>query len=307
MADGRGPSLTLCDPDADNSLAYSWTASQYLAAINAEGDSIFATPGFECSIEFLADFEADTTIVLVGNGVIFTDQTIGNPISWLWTFEGGTPSTFVGQNPSEIIYNTAGTWDVTLEVSDGTNSDVVTFTDYIWSGYAPLADFHADETDILTGTFTNFFSDAEGDDLSFAWHFEGATPDTSNDENPAEIYYLIMEYASYDVTLIVINPFGSDTMTKEDYITTWPEDIPQRFRENDIRLYPNPNNGLFTLELPAGYEANVEVMDMTGRPVFNQTISSGKIDLTGLQKGLYLLKVKDILSGNIFVKRLIIN
>ncbi|HEY9115564.1 MAG TPA: lamin tail domain-containing protein [Bacteroidales bacterium] len=306
MADGRGPSLTLCDPDANNALAYSWTASQFFAAINAAGDSIFATPGFECSIAFLGDFEADNTIVLVGNGVNFTDQTIGDPISWFWTFEGGTPGTFEGQTPPEIIYDTEGTWDVTLEVSDGTITDVVTYTDYIWSGYAPVADFHADETEILVGTYANFFSDAIGDDLSFAWYFEGATPDTSNDENPTEIYYLIMEYETYDVTLIVSNPFGSDTMTREDYITTWPESTPDKISDNNIRLYPNPNNGLFTLALPAGTEAEVVVLDITGRPVFKQQMSTGKIDLTGLQKGLYLVKLKEIVSGNIFVKRLVV-
>ena len=307
LADGRGPSLTLCDPNADNSVGYSWTASQYLAAINTAGDSIFATPGFECSIGFLGDFKADNTIVAVGNGVNFTDQTIGNPTSWLWTFEGGTPGTYEGQTPPEIIYDAPGTWDVTLEVGDGSNIDIVTYTNYIWSGYSPMAEFHADETEVLVGTYINFFSDATGDNLSFAWSFEGATPGTSNDENPTEIYYLIMEYATYDVTLVVSNPFGSDTMTKEDYVTTWPESVPDILSENEIRLYPNPNNGQFTIALPVGAEVEVMVMDITGRPVFNQLMSTGKIDLTGLQKGLYLVRLKDLASGNVFVKRLIIH
>jgi len=306
LADGRGPSLTLCDPNADNALGFSWTASQYLAAINTAGDSIFATPGFECSIGFLGDFEADNTIVAVGNGVNFIDQTIGNPTTWMWIFEGGTPGTFEGQTPPEIIYDAPGTWDVTLEVSDGSNTDIVTYTDYIWSGYAPLAEFHADHTDVTVGTYLNFFSDATGDDLSFDWYFEGGTPETSNEENPSEIYYLIMDWATYDVTLIVSNPFGSDTMTKVDYIETFPESVPDRLNENDIRLYPNPNNGLFTIALPAGAEVEVIVMDISGRPVFTQQMPSGKIDLTGLQKGLYLVKLKDIASGNSFVKRLII-
>jgi hypothetical protein len=48
LADGAGPSLTLCDPSSDNSLPANWKASIKFAAVNADGDSIFATPGAAC-------------------------------------------------------------------------------------------------------------------------------------------------------------------------------------------------------------------------------------------------------------------
>jgi len=49
LADGYGPSLTLCDPASDNSLAENWRASVNLVATNTAGDSIYATPGENCS------------------------------------------------------------------------------------------------------------------------------------------------------------------------------------------------------------------------------------------------------------------
>lgn len=48
LADGGGPSLTLCDPNSDNSLPENWLASAELAAVNGDGDEIFATPGGPC-------------------------------------------------------------------------------------------------------------------------------------------------------------------------------------------------------------------------------------------------------------------
>ncbi len=79
---------------------------------------------------FGADFTADATTVCEGDVVNFTDLSTGTIVSWNWTFEGGTPATSTDQNPS-VTYNTAGVYDVTLEVSDGTNTDTYSVTDMI--------------------------------------------------------------------------------------------------------------------------------------------------------------------------------
>ncbi len=131
LADGQGPSLTLCNPDADNNVAENWTHSVNFVAVNSVGDSIWATPGFGCQVSLFASFEADITFLSVGNGVMFTDLTVGDATEWTWTFEGGTPDTWSGQTPPEIIYNEVGLWDVTLFVSDGVNTDEVIIEEYI--------------------------------------------------------------------------------------------------------------------------------------------------------------------------------
>jgi photosystem II stability/assembly factor-like uncharacterized protein len=76
-----------------------------------------------------AEFEADVTTTCTGSTVNFTDLS-GGATSWSWTFEGGTPSTSTDQNPG-VVYNTPGEYDVTLEVSDGTNTSTQTKADYI--------------------------------------------------------------------------------------------------------------------------------------------------------------------------------
>lgn len=60
--------------------------------------------------------------------VQFTDLSSGGATTWAWTFGDGATSTI--QNPSHT-YNTSGTFDVSLSVSDGTKSNSQTKTGYI--------------------------------------------------------------------------------------------------------------------------------------------------------------------------------
>lgn len=83
-----------------------------------------------------ADFSASNTTLSAGGSTIFTDLSTYNPSSWNWTFSGGTPASFSGQNPPSITYNTPGTYTVTLTVSNTNGSDTETKTNYITVGAA---------------------------------------------------------------------------------------------------------------------------------------------------------------------------
>lgn len=78
----------------------------------------------------VAAFTADDSTITVGSSVTFTDNSTPNPISWNWSFAGGTPATSSLQNPV-ITYNTPGTYDVTLTVTNSYGSDTLTKTSYI--------------------------------------------------------------------------------------------------------------------------------------------------------------------------------
>jgi PKD repeat protein len=78
----------------------------------------------------IAEFTSDVTEVLVGNAVNFTDLSLNNPTSWSWSFEGGTPATSMVQNPA-VAYNTLGTYQVSLTVTNDYGTDTQTKTGYI--------------------------------------------------------------------------------------------------------------------------------------------------------------------------------
>ncbi|MFC2100270.1 PKD domain-containing protein [Bacteroidota bacterium] len=78
-----------------------------------------------------ADFSANQTNISLGDSVIYIDLSTGSPTSWQWIFQGGTPSTYNGQNPPPITYNTAGTYNTTLIISDSATSDTLKKQAYI--------------------------------------------------------------------------------------------------------------------------------------------------------------------------------
>ena len=80
-----------------------------------------------------ANFAATTPrLIQQGWTVEFTDLSVGPVTNWHWEFEGGTPSSFDGQYPPAITYNsTDGPFDVTLEVSNANYADTAYKPEYI--------------------------------------------------------------------------------------------------------------------------------------------------------------------------------
>jgi PKD repeat protein len=134
LADGRGPSLELCDPDSDNSNPLNWRAAIEFAAVNSSGDTIWATPLTGCSYPPVADFVASDTAIMQYQSVIFTDSSSANSAEWVWTFEGGTPETYSGQTPPPIYYNSMGAFDVTLKVFSIAGYNTLVKSEYIEVG-----------------------------------------------------------------------------------------------------------------------------------------------------------------------------
>jgi PKD repeat protein len=79
----------------------------------------------------IANFTGTPTTVVIGNSVTFTDNSSCSPTAWNWSFPGGTPSSYIGQNPPAITYNTIGTYDVVLTITKPGGTDTKTRTGYI--------------------------------------------------------------------------------------------------------------------------------------------------------------------------------
>ncbi|WP_329806993.1 LamG-like jellyroll fold domain-containing protein [Flavobacterium facile] len=73
---------------------------------------------------------------------------------------------------------------------------------------------------------------------------------------------------------------------------------------NNIKIYPNPSNGIFAIETQE--DSTVEVFDMIGKKVYSNKVSVGSsnIDLSNYTNGIYLLTVTNQ-KGNLNTFKLI--
>jgi PKD repeat protein len=171
--------------------------------------------------------------------VSFMDQSAGSPSSWLWTFGDGTSSD--EQNPAHL-YSYPGTYDVTLTVKNGEQTDTAALDNaVIVTPPRVVANFTAQP---LTGTVpltVKFTDQSTGSPTSWGWTFQEISWNetfytssttvyaTSTAQNPQITF---TDPGTYDVWLTVGNVYGSSDMLKPQYIvaTPWPYNIPN----NDI-------------------------------------------------------------------------
>jgi PKD repeat protein len=79
------------------------------------------------------------------------------------------------------------------------------------------ADFSAEETLIPVGESIDFTDNTSGTPNTWNWVFEGATPETSSEQNPENIVY--SQEGTFSVTLTVENEYGEDVLEKSEYVT----------------------------------------------------------------------------------------
>ncbi len=94
------------------------------AAITAYKPDILRKP--------VSDFRCSGRRITAGTGSVnFFDQSSYVPVSWQWTFQGGTPSTSTQQNPVNISYSAAGVYQVTLVTANAYGTDTLVKNEYI--------------------------------------------------------------------------------------------------------------------------------------------------------------------------------
>lgn len=215
-----------------------------LIATNASGNDTEVKAGYITVVAagtLTASFIGTPTTVAAGGSVNFTDQSLGNPTTWTWTFAGGTPGTSANQNPTGIVYATAGTYSVTLTIGNGTVTDDEIRTNYITVTGTTTGDltaaFIASDYNITQHDCINFNDQSDGTPTSWSWSFPGATPSSSTNQHPTNICYNTP--GMYDVVLQVQNGTSQDTHICEDCITVIPDPtIPIANFEANITTIP---------------------------------------------------------------------
>ncbi|MCK9498804.1 MAG: PKD domain-containing protein, partial [Bacteroidales bacterium] len=126
-------------PDYYGRFSYHWdkngstNATKLQPWLDPTNTGATTLPGYDpfANLAPVVDFYASQTGILEGSSIDFFNLTENSPSSFLWTFEGGTPSSSTAAEPTGIVYNTPGTYSVTLQATNANGSDSKTKTDYI--------------------------------------------------------------------------------------------------------------------------------------------------------------------------------
>lgn len=239
----------------------------------------------------IADFTYDASN---SPTISFTDSSL-NGASWSWDF-GVAGATSTVQNPS-YTFPGNGTYTVCLTVYNTVGIDSICKVITIQN--APMAAFNFDASNSPSVAFTDVSVDAD----SWAWDF-GVAGGTSSMQNPS---YNYTANGTYHVCLTATNTFGSDSACHTVIISNI--GMSKSINEKYVRIYPNPNNGKFELEL-IGQNSTMEfsLFSSIGTRIMSEKIETStvkKFDLEYLPKGLYYIKLQNN-NGDQFISKLIL-
>ena len=254
---------------APNTLYY-WrvTSSNQCATAASSAVRTFTTANISCAM-FTA---TDTPIALPASGV----NTRNSIITVVQDF----PITDVN-----VRINIAHTYDSDLDISLISPAGTV----------IDLSSANGGSGD----NFTNTFFDQDATTLITA----GAPPFTGSFQPEGNLSSLNGQMSAGNWTLRVVDNFnldgGSINEFRLDLCVQGTLGV-EEYQFSDFLIFPNPNNGEFTIKLNSSSSSNikVEVYDVRGRSIFNTVYSNTSefnqtISLNNAQSGMYLVKVSD--------------
>jgi len=106
-------------------------------------------------------------------------------------------------------------------------------------------------------------------------------------------------------TLAIDNTFNTDTINFPFCLGVTSINDPSAF--DDFRIYPNPNNGTFNIELSTlNSEAELQIHDIIGKLIYTKNMDKPQhlVELKGIKKGLYIVSIKT--EKKTQVKRIIV-
>jgi PKD repeat protein len=264
-------------------LSYTFDANgEYEITLVVENDCGVSTTSTLVTIDVYPEVSyTDLPIVAcVGDAIMLSDNS-GNAESKVWTLPNGNPESSTDENPI-VTYESAGSYDITLTVSNQFGESTETFTDAITIIDVPEASF-----DIVEETNTFSFISTSVGAITYSWNFGDGTG--SDEENPTHTY---TENGTYEVILTVTNPCGESQATASIIINV--NAVTEQDFKN-IKVFPNPANAYLSINIDnkSADDININIIDMQGRVVVKEVMNSENhtINTTNLLNGTYMLRL----------------
>lgn len=269
---------------------------------------------FNVELPIFTAFTASNTVICEQETINFTDLSDGNVTSWEWIFEEGTPLSSNSQNPIITYYN-AGSFDVTLTISDGVETQTLTLEDYITVMPIPETPTIPDgpvNVNSFPGDISVYSTIVTDSTDIYTWVLE---PEIAGEliQNGAECSVDWEDYWVGDANLKVMatNNCGDSEFSEGLQIFCNMTNISHQFR-NDIFIVPNPSKGTFSIHLDDYQMVNTElrIMNNLGNLIYqnnNPNTENGLLNLhlVDIESGIYYLILKSdtyIIKEKIIIK-----
>lgn len=215
-------------------------------------DTSMVPLSFGATLPPTAVLEASANEGCVSLEVTYTAQVSNNTSNFSWKFPGGNPLTS-DDTTVVVVYNSVGDYTASLIASNDYGTDTAKHQLIIRPSAEASYTFGVDN---LTLTANNNSTNAD----TYLWTFGDG--ESSTLENP------IHEYSStgnYHITLRAYNSCSVDSTSKNLFIVN----IDDPLNELDIKLYPNPSYGIYTLDVASfkADEIDIKIYDVLGRLV----------------------------------------
>ncbi|MCD4696714.1 MAG: PKD domain-containing protein, partial [Bacteroidales bacterium] len=214
-----------------------------------------------------ASFASNTTYACTQEIINFFDQSTGGAISWEWTFEGGSPGASSNQNPLVVYFN-PGTFDVTLTVSDGIETSTITLEDYMTVATAPgQASTPAGDDEVCTNLVitSEYTTEGVASADSYIWEI---SPVEAGAISGTGMIGTVEWITNWEGTAFIkvkgINDCGEGAFSDELEVLCWVcTSVDELTQTSGVQIFPNPNNGSFTLKL------NLDNNDLVDFRIYN--------------------------------------
>ena len=277
---GDGTTSTLASPTYTYASPGEYTVC--LIAMNECGPDTYCktvTP-FSCNLFLSASAVSATCGQANGSARVESMNAFGE-VNYFWQND----SSLIG----DVLENLAP-GNYTVQATDSRGCIAKTLVTVENEGDVPQAGFEYEMADLTVN-----FQDRSQEADHYLWNFgNGFISDLAN---PIVTY---ASYGEYEVSQVVENACGWDTLVQLVELTNPTTSIAQPVLAKEIVLSPNPNSGQFWVEIaePSVGQLTLEVVDMLGRryAIREVRVNSGRNrfewQMPGLAKGLYILQVK---------------
>ena len=204
----------------------------------------------------VARFSSSDTSVPIGSSINFLSTSLGNPTSYLWTFDGGVPSN-TNQGSASVEYNAIGKYDVSLKVSNQFGSDSILKTSFIEAFY--LKSFGNNSWDGWSNSGWSFTSSLTCPGCIYAWE-SAPTPSTNT---ISKLFNNVPVGAKLEFYYYVYSPSGI-LKAKVNGVEVWST---SQYGSNFVSI-PLPSLSSFNLSFEAtvGNAQTVYLNDIKIRP-----------------------------------------